>query len=125
MLPENSTVTTGASNPGFVNLGSQAPGSQTTYLSTIFNPDNTLSAFFSVLFTSAIAVGAILAVLRLGYAGFLYMTSDVWGDKQKATGIIQETVLGLLLLLAIWIILYQINPDILNLDILRNIGGTK
>jgi hypothetical protein len=124
-MDENSTVSTQPANPGFMSLGSQAPGSQTTYLSNIFNPDNTLSAFFSVLFTSAIAIGAILAVMRLGYAGFLYMTSDVWSNKQRATSIIQETVLGLLLLLAVWIILYQINPDILTLDILRSFGGTK
>ncbi|OGG58541.1 hypothetical protein A2765_02325 [Candidatus Kaiserbacteria bacterium RIFCSPHIGHO2_01_FULL_56_24] len=124
-MPENSTISTQNASQGTIVLGSQAPGTQTTYLSNLFNPDSSLASFFSTLFYAAIAVGAILAVLRLGYAGFLYMTSDVWSTKQHATGIIQETVLGLLLLLAVWLILNQINPDILNLDILRNIGGSK
>jgi len=80
-----------------------------------------LANFISKLFTFAISIGAILAVLRLGWAGYLYMTTDSWGSKGKAKEVIGDVVLGLLLLLSIWIILKQINPDILKLNILNQI----
>lgn len=85
-------------------------------VSTLFNPDTNLPQFLNSLFKAAIIVGAILAVLRLSYAGFMYMMSDLPGTKVNARAIISNSVLGLLLLLSIWIILQQINPNILNLD---------
>jgi len=99
-----------------------------TILGRLFDPSTTsLAQFFNTLFKTAIVVGAILAVLKLGYAGFLYMTTDLPGSKGSSKTIIQQTVMGLLLLLAVWLILNQINPDILNLDILRNVtpAGTS
>ena len=44
--------------------------------------------------------------------------------KEHAKEIIQSSLAGLLLLLAIWIILHQINPDILNLNILQNVKSS-
>lgn len=82
-----------------------------------------LSSFFNAFFKTAIVAGAMLAVLRLGYAGFLYMTTDSFGDKGKAKTIIQDAVIGLLLLLSIWLILNQINPNLLNLNILQGVSG--
>lgn len=97
---------------------------QSPFLSRLFNPDQNLAQFFNTLFKTAIVIGAMLAVLRLGYAGFLYMTTDLPGMKGNAKGIIGQAVTGLLLLLAVWLILNQINPDILNLDILRSVKTT-
>lgn len=94
---------------------------QTKYISPLFDPNN--SSFIDLanaIFFLAIAIGAILAVLRLGYAGIIYMTTDLWHSKQGAKEIISQAVLGILLLLAVYLILFQINPDILNLDILRS-----
>ena len=76
-----------------------------------------LGPFLQKVFVGAISLGAILAVLRLAYAGFVYMASDLWTDKQKARDIIKDTFLGLFLLIAIYIILWQINPEILSLKI--------
>jgi hypothetical protein len=83
-----------------------------------------LAGFLSALFTAAISIGAILAVLRLGYAGYEYMTSDAWGHKSHAREVIGDVVLGLLLLLGTWLILNQINPQILNLNILQNASAS-
>ncbi len=80
-----------------------------------------LSDFLNGLFKFAITIGAIVAVLRIAYAGYLYMGSDMWSSKGKAKEILGDVTLGLLLLLSIWIILNQINPDILKLDALKNI----
>ena len=118
------TMYQAASAGGQVILGGVGNAQQSPLLAGLFNPDQNLAQFFNTLFKTAIVVGAMLAVLRLGYAGFLYMTTDLPGIKSHSKDIIGPTVTGLLLLLAVWLILNQINPDILNLDILRNVKST-
>ena len=76
-------------------------------------------------FRAAITIGAMIAVLRIAYAGFIYMTSDIWSSKSSAKEILQNSLLGLLLLLAIYLILEQINPNILNLNLLQNTSQTS
>jgi hypothetical protein len=84
--------------------------------------NSSLAGFFNTAFTMALSAGAILAVLRLAYAGWLYMgAADMWGSKQHAKEVIMDAVLGLLLLIGIYIVLAQINPNILNLNILNTI----
>jgi hypothetical protein len=95
--------------------------SQSPLLSGFFSGNN-LPGFFNAIFTTALSIGAILAVLRLGYAGWLYMGSaDMWGHKQEAKDVIFGAIMGLLLLIGIWVILYQINPNLLNLNILQDL----
>jgi|CXWL01.1.fsa_nt_gi hypothetical protein len=84
-----------------------------------------LGDFLTAIFNIAISVGAILAVLRIGYAGFVYMTTDVISDKSNSKTIIQNAVLGLLLLLAIILILERINPDILKVNFDLQPAGTQ
>jgi hypothetical protein len=102
---------------GFVPL---TPTGNAPIIEGIYRTGN-LADFFTTLFTTAISIGAIAAVLRLAYAGYMYMVSDMWTSKEHARGIIRDVFLGLLLLLAIWLILFQINPDILKLDILSGL----
>lgn len=83
-----------------------------------------LGPFMNRVFVGAIALGAILAVLRLAWAGFVYLSSDLWTNKDHAKEVIKETLLGLFLLLGIWLILYQINPDILKLKINATSSGS-
>ena len=84
-----------------------------------------LSGFLTTLFNIAISLGAILAVLRIGYAGFVYMTTDAAGKKSDAKTIIQNAVIGLLLLLGIVLILERINPDLLQLNIELQPSGAQ
>lgn len=106
---------------GFVPLSPAPTGSR---LGNLYD-STSLSGFVNKIFAAAIAVGAILAVLRLGYAGYLYMMTDMWSTKGKAKEIIGDVVLGILLLLSIYLILRQINPQILNLDVLKSIPKTN
>ena len=76
-----------------------------------------LSIFIGRLFGFALSIGAILAILRIAWGGYLYMTTDLWSTKERAREVLRETILGLLLLLAVWVILSQINPDILKLQL--------
>jgi NADH:ubiquinone oxidoreductase subunit 6 (subunit J) len=74
-----------------------------------------LGDMLNVAFQVAINVGAILAMMRIMWAGWLYMGSaDMWSNKHHAKEVFQDAIIGLLILLAIWIILNQINPQILN-----------
>ncbi len=70
-------VAYGQNQPGFVPLSNanQSPMLTSAYSS----PD--LSTYFNAIFKIALSAGAILAVLRIGYAGFLYMGSDMWANK--------------------------------------------
>jgi hypothetical protein len=90
------------------------PGNR--YLQSAYQADS-LSEFLQAAFDISIVFAAILAVLRITWGGFLYMTSDIADNKNKAKSIIWNALLGLLLILSIYIILLQINPNILNLDI--------
>jgi len=108
-----------SANEQNVPLGQQLAESASV-LGNLF-ASNDLASFFNAFFKVAIVAGAMLAVLRLGYAGFLYMTTDSFGNKSQAKTIIQDAVIGLLLLLSIWLILNQINPNLLNLNILQSV----
>ncbi|MDO8576440.1 MAG: hypothetical protein Q7R90_03935, partial [bacterium] len=103
---------------GFVPLAEVPPNSKFGQLTR----SRDFSGFINGLFKFAIAIGAIAAVLRLAYAGYLYMgQSDMWSHKGEAKQIITDVTIGLLLLLGIYLILYQINPDILRLTALQRI----
>ena len=80
--------------------------------------EGSLSDSLNAAFQVAISVGAVLAMLRIGYAGWLYMgRDDMWSSKQAAKEVFSDAIIGLLILLAIYMILYQINPEILSLNI--------
>lgn len=103
----------------FVPLAETPPGSK---LNNIYSSTGDLSSFVNGLFKFAIGIAAIGAVIRIAYAGYLYMGSaDMWSSKSAAKKILADVTLGLLLLMAIWLILRQINPDILKLEALKNI----
>ncbi|MDO8561988.1 MAG: pilin [bacterium] len=91
--------------------------SQSGKLSSLYNSDQNLATYINTMFKVAISAGAIIAVIRLGIAGFKYMGGDMWHTKEKAKEDIREVFFGLFLLLSIWIILAQINPNLLNLNI--------
>jgi hypothetical protein len=89
-------------------------------LSNLFCSQN-LSDLLNQVFQLSIVLGGILAMLRIGYAGWLYMgREDMWSSKTHAKEVFRDAIIGLLLLLAIWLILNQINPDILKLQILQD-----
>ena len=78
---------------------------------------NDLTTFINAAFKITLSLGAILAVLRIGYAGYQYMSSDAWGEKSHAKEILGDVVIGLLLLLSVYLILNQINPQLTQLKI--------
>ena len=81
-------------------------------------PVPTLDVYLNIIFDLALGIATILAILQLTYGAVLYMTSkDVVGKKTESKERMQSSIIGLLLLLSTYLILYQINPDILSLKI--------
>jgi hypothetical protein len=78
-----------------------------------------LISYLNAIFTVTISLAATFAVLRIVIAGFQYMMTDAWGSKEEALGTIWAVVTGLIVLLLSVVVLKTINPDLLNLDILR------
>ncbi len=76
-----------------------------------------LGTFINSAFKITLSIGAILAVLRIAWAGYQYMSSDAWGEKSHAKEILGDVTIGVLLLLSVWLILNQIDPTILQLKI--------
>lgn len=81
-----------------------------------------LCDYLNSAFKLAIAAAIILAVLMIIVDGFKYMTSEAIGNKKDALGGIRSALFGLLLLLGSYLILYIVNPQILNLGVLSPNG---
>jgi hypothetical protein len=69
---------------------------------------------FKLFFT----IGALFSVGMLTISGVRYMLSDVVTDKEKAKNRIKACLWGLLLLAAAWLILYTINPQLLQFTLI-------
>lgn len=81
--------------------------------------ERTLVDYLNVIFRFAIGIGALAAVLRITFAGIMYMTSEAsQQNKSRAKEILTNAILGLLLLLSIVVILQVVNEDILDLNFL-------
>ena len=79
-----------------------------------------LSAFFGQIFNYGIAVAGVLAVVMIIWGGIEYMTTESWGGKSDAKKKIEDALIGLGLALVSWLILYTINPCLVQFN-----GGDK
>lgn len=88
----------------------------------IIAEDANISETLNNIFVYAIGAAALLAVLMIAIGGLQYMGTDAWSTKEEAKSRILSAVLGLLIILASVLILTIINPELLNLDILRRVN---
>ncbi|MBI2618029.1 hypothetical protein HYW58_01095 [Candidatus Kaiserbacteria bacterium] len=75
------------------------------------------SGFLNAAFKIGLAAVAVFAVVWITYGGLEYMTTDSIMGKTSGKERIQNAIIGLLIALLIWVILYTINPNLLNFDI--------
>lgn len=71
-----------------------------------------LSLYLNLVFKILISIGAMVAIITLVLGGITYMVSEIVDKKSEAKRRIQAAILGLLLLLTCWLILYEINPKL-------------
>jgi len=99
-------VGNGLNNEGYHPL---APLPQT------FFPNNhyDLSSYLQGMFRLLIALATVFAMIMIIWGGIEYMSTDAISGKEEGKERIQNAVWGLILALVSWLILYTINPDLL------------
>ncbi len=75
------------------------------------------SVFFNKLFQFGIIIAGFLSVVMIAVGGIQYMSTDAVSNKTEGKDRITYALLGLLLVLFSWILLYTINPDILKFNL--------
>lgn len=64
------------------------------------------------MFNLLIGVAAVLAIIFIAIGGIQYITTDSISNKESGKQTINSAIFGLLLALASWLILYTINPNL-------------
>lgn len=78
---------------------------------------NSLGQYINTLYKLAVASASVLAVLMILVGGFKYVSSDAIGNKEEGKETIKAALGGMLLILASWVILNTINPQLVSLKI--------
>lgn len=86
--------------------GSQGPLTETTF-----------PGYVKHLIPLLISIAAVLAVLMIIFYGLSYALSEAVETKKNSLAGIKDVVIGLLLALLSYLILYTINPDLVNLKL--------
>jgi hypothetical protein len=75
---------------------------------------DTLQEYLEAAYKFGIAIVAILAVVMIGVGGFMYIVTSAGnaGKLANAKEIITSAILGLVMALLSWLILFVINPDL-------------
>ncbi|MBU6389949.1 hypothetical protein KGQ31_00170 [Patescibacteria group bacterium] len=81
------------------------------------NAPTNLSSYLTGMFRVGVVAAGILAFLVIVWGGFTYLSTDAITGKEEGRAYISRAVGGLLLALASYVILYTINPSLVNLDL--------
>lgn len=94
--------------------------------SGVNNLDNlTLDEAIKIIYALSVSIAALLAVVKIIYAGVQYMLTDVITNKGKAIADIQGALFGLLIVLGAAFILNQINPQLSDVNVLKEVTKFK
>ncbi|TSC61687.1 MAG: Uncharacterized protein G01um101448_204 [Parcubacteria group bacterium Gr01-1014_48] len=84
------------------------------------------NTYVPIAFNIAIGIAGVLAVIMIIVGGLQYMSTDAISGKSEAKSRITAALGGLLLALAAFIILQQINPKLVNFNLpIVNVGVTR
>lgn len=76
-----------------------------------------LETYIPAIFRLSIGIAAVMAFVAITFGGIMYATADALANKSQGREIVTNAIVGLLLVLGAWIILYTINPKILRFDL--------
>lgn len=85
--------------------------------------DQTFGGYMNALYALSISLAGLLAVVKIVIAGAKYMLSDIVTSKEDAKKDIKGALFGLLIVIAAALILYVINPRLLDTSITLNPEG--
>lgn len=109
---------------GILGLGQPASAQNNEY--TVLTPlpgvgdttgKTTLQEYIPAIFKLAIGLSAVAAVLMIVIGGFQYISSDAIQGKKDGKGRIVNAIYGLVLVIAAWLILNEINPNLLEFNL--------
>jgi hypothetical protein len=89
-----------------------------------------LDVYLPAMVKFLIGIAGALAVIYIAIGGFMYISSTLPFTKAEGKKYIENALYGLLLAISAWIILYTVNPDILNIgfdvpDSATDLSGIK
>ncbi|MFA6446550.1 MAG: pilin [Candidatus Paceibacterota bacterium] len=73
-----------------------------------------LTEYLKTTFNVILGLAGVAAVVQIVRGGLMYMTPDSIGGKTEGKKLWTNAVYGLILAIAAWLILSEINPEILN-----------
>jgi len=76
-----------------------------------------VGGYLNVMIRLFIGICAVLSVVMIVIGGIEYMTTELISSKEEGKKRITNAILGLLLALGAWTLLYTINPDLLKSDV--------
>jgi len=80
--------------------------------------------YIQQIYNFLIGAAGVCAVLMIVIGGFMYLTSAGNNSKmEKAKEVITDAIIGLLMVMFAWLLLYLINPDLVNIKRLTNLSG--
>jgi len=79
-------------------------------------PKTTAEPYVKGVFTLIIAIAGGLAVIKIIFGGIQYMSTDAFEGKSEARTTIQNAIWGLLLAISAWLILFTINPKLVEFN---------
>lgn len=81
-----------------------------------------LAQYIDALFKLALAAGAALAAIYIAIGGFEYIFSEAMESKKNGRARIVNALFGLGILILVTIILFVINPQIININLFSAVG---
>jgi cytochrome bd-type quinol oxidase subunit 2 len=82
--------------------------------------------YLTKIYTISVGVAVALAVVMIVYAGIIYISSgDNAGKQKEAKSQITQAIFGLILLLASYLILRTVNPDLTDLGKWQNLPAQQ
>ncbi len=79
-----------------------------------------LGSFLGNIFNLGIAIAVALSVIMITVGGIQYMTTDSWMKKEEGKERIKNAFYGLALALISWLILFTINPCLVEFSASEN-----
>lgn len=72
--------------------------------------------YIKEMYMFIVAFSVVLAIFMMVLGGFQYLSTDAIGKKKDGLEKLRNAVIGLVLVLSSWLILYTINPSFVSLD---------
>ncbi|MBU1557629.1 pilin [Patescibacteria group bacterium] len=86
-------------------------------------------SYIAQMFILSLQLATVLAVFMISLGGFKYITSESFTGTSDAKKTITNAVIGLFILLTSWLLLYTLNPDLVQnkfvIPSVNTIGGLE